>query len=83
MVVVWKLIVHLASRSSKYSNIRLQLCVGWEECPFAMNRLYVWNYAFPLNLGLEVDVKGQLKKMMKCYKGFVNGLCGKYMLGVK
>ncbi len=38
---------------------------------------------FLVNLGLEADVKGQLKKMMKHYRVFLNGLCGKYMLGVK
>jgi hypothetical protein len=77
MVVVQKLVVH------KYSNIRLQLCVGWGKCPFAMNCLYLWSNAFLVNLGLEADVKGQLKKMMKHYRVFLNGLCGKYMLGVK
>jgi hypothetical protein len=56
MVVVWKLIVHLASRSGKYSTIRLQLCVGWDKCPFATNCLYLWSHAFSVNLGLQADV---------------------------
>jgi len=35
------------------------------------------------NVGLEPDVRGQLRKMMKHYKGFKNNQCDKYMLGVK
>jgi hypothetical protein len=51
-----------------------------------MKHLSLWAMHFHCTLslrgkiaGLEADVRGQLNKMMKCYRDFMSGMCGKYM----
>jgi hypothetical protein len=90
LIVVFDIGICLTSNYGKDCIIEFKLYVGWEQCPTTMNHLSFdtmhFRYAISFkgrNVGLEGNVRGQLRKMMKHYRGFKSRQCDKYMLSVK